>query len=226
MPAAARPRARASDPAPGRRLLAFDRREAGKRGTGLVAGADEAGRGALAGPLVCAAVLFDLERLSHPGARRPLACLNDSKQLTHDERERLYLDVMAAASAVAVRVIPAARIDGDGLHVSNLAGLRACLTAVAAPGGLCLVDHYPLGPGAPAHTSLDHGDATSAAIAAASVVAKVTRDRLLHRLDAVYPAYGFRDHVGYITRAHEAAVIEHGPCSQHRLSFGARCYAR
>lgn len=207
------------DPAarPGYALLRHDRRV----GT-LVAGADEAGRGALAGPLVCAAVLFDHSVLRGRRAR-PLARLNDSKRLSGADREELLQVVLATAAAVAVRVVPAGEIDRAGLHRSNLAGLRDCLGRVHRDGAVCLVDGFRLGPAAPEHRAIVHGDATSAAIAAASVVAKVTRDRLMQQLDKLHPQYGFATHVGYITRAHAEAVRAHGPCQQHRRSFNAAC---
>lgn len=205
--------------ATGRRLLRYDR----GLGARLVAGADEAGRGSLAGPLVCAAVLFDYEALRDRRVR-PLAALNDSKQLRPAERERLLGAIVAAASAIAVHVVPAAQIDRVGLHRSNLDGLRRCLAALAPTADVCLVDGFRLGPDAPTHRAVIDGDTRSAAIAAASIVAKVTRDRLMRRLAAQYPQYGFAGHVGYITRAHEAAVRKHGPCPEHRRSFAAACY--
>jgi ribonuclease HII len=110
------------------------------------------------------------------------------------------------------------------LHKSNLAGLRAMLSALAPPAEACLVDGFRLGPSAPEHTAVVDGDTKSAAIAAASIIAKVTRDRLMRRLDALYPAYGFAQHVGYITPQHSAVVRERGPCAVHRLSFQALCY--
>jgi ribonuclease HII len=206
--------------APGHRLIAHDRR----LGARFIAGADEAGRGSLAGPLVVAAVLLDYERLR--GHRvRPLATLNDSKQVDPDERERLYHAVVTAASGIAVRVVPSGEIDRAGLHRCNLKGLAAVLGVLAPRADACLVDGFRLGPAAPAHVAVVDGDARSAAIAAASIVAKVTRDRLMRRLDALYPRYGFSSHVGYITPSHTAAVREHGPCGQHRLSFASRAYA-
>jgi ribonuclease HII len=189
----------------GQRLLRHDRR----LGVRFVAGADEAGRGSLAGPLVVAGVLLDYEGLR--GHRvRPLALLNDSKQVEPADRERLYHAVVAAASRISVRVIAAADIDANGLHRSNLWGLRTVLGDLHPLADTCLVD----------------GDTKSAAIAAASIVAKVTRDRLMRRLDALYPRYGFSSHVGYITPGHTRAVVAHGPCPQHRRSFQARAYAR
>lgn len=205
----------------GQRLLRFDRRLESR----FVAGADEAGRGCLAGPLVVAGVLFDYQTLRGPRVR-PLATLNDSKQVDPDERERLFHAVVAAATRFSVRVIPSGRIDLDGLHRSNLAGLRAVLADLASDQTACLVDGFRLGPLAPPHRAVVDGDTKSAAIAAASIVAKVTRDRLMRRIDALHPRYGFSSHVGYITPSHTAAVRAHGPCAQHRRSFNARAYER
>ncbi len=123
-----------------------------------------------------------------------------------------------------MRVIPPGDIDRNGLHRSNLAGLRAMLEALTPPAEACLVDGFRLGPAAPEHTAVVDGDEKSAAIAAASIVAKVTRDRLMRRLDALYPAYGFARHVGYITPGHSAVVRARGPSAVHRLSFQALCY--
>ncbi len=204
----------------GQRLLRYDRR----LGVRFVAGADEAGRGSLAGPLVVAGVLLDYTALQ--GHRtRPLALLNDSKQVEPSVRETLLRAVLTAATHVSVRVIPACDIDRNGLHRSNLAGLRAVLHDLSPRAEVCLVDGFRLGPLAPPHRAVVDGDTRSAAIAAASIVAKVTRDRIMRRLDALYPRYGFSRHVGYITPVHSAAVREHGPCDQHRLSYAAKCYA-
>lgn len=204
----------------GRKLIAFDRR----LGARFVAGADEAGRGSLAGPLVVAGVLLDYERLRDHRVR-PLGLLNDSKQVEPDERERLFHAVTAAATRVSVHVIPPGTIDRDGLHRSNLRGLRQALAALAPPAEVCLVDGFRLGPEAPAHRAVVDGDERSAAIAAASIVAKVVRDRLMRRLDALYPHYGFSSHVGYITPGHSAVVRARGPSAVHRRSFQALCYA-
>jgi ribonuclease HII len=204
----------------GRKLLAFDRR----LGVRFVAGVDEAGRGSLAGPLVVAGVLFDYECLRDHRVR-PLALLNDSKQLAPREREQLFRAVAGCATRIAVRVIPPAVIDSDGLHRSNLRGLREALWALSPPAEACLVDGFRLGPSAPEHRAVVDGDQKSAAIAAASIVAKVVRDRSMRRLDALYPHYGFSSHVGYITPGHSAVVRERGPSEIHRRSFEARCYA-
>ena len=203
----------------GRKLLQFDRR----LGARFVAGADEAGRGPLAGPLLVAGVLLDYARL-RDHAVRPLACLNDSKQCTEAEREQLFRAVMGCADRVVVRAIPASEIDREGLHRSNLAALRAVLAELIPPAEVCLVDGFRLGPLAPEHLAVVDGDEKSAAIAAASIVAKVVRDRTMRRMDALFPAYGFRSHVGYITPGHSAVVRERGPSEIHRLSFQALCY--
>ena len=203
----------------GQKLLRFDRR----LGVRYVAGADEAGRGSLAGPLVAAGVLLDYACLRDHRVR-PLALLNDSKQLTISERERLFRAVVGCAERIAVRVISPRRIDRNGLHRSNLDGLISSLWALSPPAEMCLVDGFRLGPKAPPHRAVVDGDERSAAIAAASIVAKVTRDRMMRRIDALYPRYGFSSHVGYITPSHSARVREHGPSPIHRRSFQALCY--
>ena len=202
----------------GQKLLRFDR----NLGARLVAGADEAGRGPLAGPLVVAGVLLDYEALRDHKVR-PLALLNDSKQVDARTRDVLYRAVLACAERVSVHVYPPGVIDRDGLHRCNLAGLRAALWA-CQPADVCLVDGFKLGPLAPPHRAVVHGDTKSAAIAAASIVAKVTRDRYMRTADAIYPAYGFGSHVGYITPGHTKVVRERGPCEIHRRSWRARAY--
>lgn len=204
----------------GRKLLMFDRR----LGVRFVAGADEAGRGSLAGPLVVAGVLLDYERLRDHRVR-PLGLLNDSKQVDPADREALFGAVTRCATRIAVRVIPPGVIDRDGLHRSNLRGLREALASLCPPAEACLVDGFRLGPLAPQHEAVVDGDEKSAAIAAASIVAKVVRDRYMRRMDALFPHYGFVSHVGYITPGHSAVVRARGPSEIHRRSFEARCYA-
>ena len=203
----------------GQKLLRFDR----KLGARYVAGADEAGRGSLAGPLVVAGVLLDYAGLRNHRVR-PLGLLNDSKQVTPADREELFRAVVGCAERIAVRVISSDAIDRNGLHRMNLAGLRSALHALAPPAQICLVDGFRLGPAAPEHRAVVDGDERSAAIAAASIVAKVVRDRAMRRMDSLYPRYGFASHVGYITPAHSAKVREHGPSDIHRRSFQALCY--
>ena len=154
---------------------------------------------------------------------RPLALLNDSKQVDPATRDELYRAVLACAERVSVHVFPPHVIDRDGLHRSNLAGLRAALHA-CSPADVSLVDGFMLGPTAPPHRAVVDGDTKSAAIAAASIVAKVTRDRYMHAADAFYPGYGFGSHVGYITPSHTKIVRERGPCEIHRRSWRARAY--
>jgi ribonuclease HII len=204
----------------GHKLLRFDR----KLGARFVAGADEAGRGSLAGPLVVAGVLLDYGCLRDHRVR-PLAYLNDSKQCTPARREELFAAVLGCSERICVRVVPHTDIDRNGLHRSNLEGLRAVLRALSPPAEACLVDGFRLGPSAPEHRAVVDGDEKSAAIAAASIVAKVVRDRTMRRLDALFPQYGFSSHVGYITPGHSAVVRARGPSQVHRLSFQALCYA-
>ena len=188
-----------------------------------MAGADEAGRGSLAGPLVAAAVLIDYDGLGRR-RRSELAGLDDSKQKTPEEREELYPRVLHAASRVAVTARCARGIDARGLHVTNLAALGDCLERVAVDGAVCLVDGFPL-PGCELkHRPVVDGDARSAAIAAASVVAKVTRDRYMRRADGVYPGWEFAENVGYSTPEHRARIAELGISELHRRSFQSIAY--
>jgi ribonuclease HII len=203
----------------GQKLLRFDR----KLGVRFVAGTDEAGRGSLAGPLVVAGVLLDYGSLRDHRVR-PLGLLNDSKQCTPEHREVLFRGVLSCAERMEVRVIPHGIIDRLGLHRSNLAAMRSILWALSPPAEACLVDGFRLGPTAPEHRAVVDGDEKSAAIAAASIVAKVTRDRLMRRMDALFPHYGFSSHVGYITPGHSRSVRERGPSRIHRRSFQALCY--
>ena len=189
-----------------------------------MAGADEAGRGSLAGPLVAAAVLIDYGTLSMRD-RRALSDLDDSKVRSPEEREQLYPCVLRAASQVAVTVRCPRGIDSRGLHVTNLAALARSLERVAIPGAACLVDGFSV-PSPVAHQAVVDGDARSAAIAAASVVAKVTRDRYMCRVDSVYPQFGFAGNVGYSTPEHRAAIIEHGLSALHRRSFASIAYSQ
>src|SRR5436190_20647336 len=203
----------------GQKLLRFDR----QLGARFVAGTDEAGRGSLAGPLVVAGVLLDYACLREHRVR-PLTYLNDSKQIAPDQRDELYRAVVGCADRVVVRVVSADEIDRRGLHRSNLDAMRAILHTLTPPAEACLVDGFRLGAAAPEHTAVVDGDTKSAAIAAASIVAKVTRDRLMRRMDALYPQYGFSSHVGFITPQHSKIVRERGPSSIHRRSFQALCY--
>jgi len=203
----------------GRRLFAWDR-SLGRR---FVAGADEAGRGSLAGPLVAAAVLFDYEKLTLRDLRS-LSALNDSKQHSEEMREDLYPKVLRAAACVAVTSRCARGIDERGLHVTNLRALSDVLRRVGREGCLALSDGFPVPTTGFEQRPVVGGDATSAAIAAASVIAKVTRDRFMRRAEARYPGWEFAAHVGYSTPEHRAAIERQGVSPLHRLSFQSTAY--
>ena len=203
----------------GRRLFAYDR----SLGARHVAGADEAGRGCLAGPLVAAAVRFDYGALGLADVRA-LSALNDSKQLTAESREELFPRVLRIASKVAVTTRCARGIDERGLHRTNLAALSDVLRRVACPGCLCLSDGFGVPDTGYEQRAVVGGDARSAAIAAASVVAKVTRDRFMRTMEERYPGWDFGVHVGYSTPEHRAAIRRRGISPLHRLSFQSVAY--
>jgi ribonuclease HII len=193
-------------------MYAFER-AIRRRGFELVAGADEAGRGACAGPLVvAAAILPATKRGEVPG-------LADSKLLTPAARERVYDEVVARALAYSVVIIPAEEVDLRGLHVCNLSGMRRALAALSPGPEYVLTDGFAVaGLGVPG-LGVWKGDRVAACVAAASVLAKVTRDRIMVTMDAEFPCYGFADHKGYVTEEHSVALHQHGPCVQHRFSY-------
>ncbi len=203
------------------RLFSFDR----GLGSRLVAGADEAGRGCLAGPLVAAAVLFDYENLS-AADRRALGGLHDSKQMKAEQRAEMFPAVLRAAERVSVVVRCARGIDGRGLHVTNIEALSVALERLAPGEATCLVDGFSLRRCAVAHRAVVEGDGTSAAIAAASVIAKVTRDRYMHRAADRHPGWGFEEHVGYSTPEHREAIERIGISPLHRRSFQSVAYSQ
>jgi ribonuclease HII len=192
-----------------------------------VAGADEAGRGCLAGPLVAAAVLIDYESLSHSD-RRALSGLHDSKQMTETQRLEMYPCVLRAAARASVVVRCAAGIDRRGLHVTNMEALGLALERLAPPAGeaISLVDGFRLPRCAVPHRRVIKGDATSGAIAAASVLAKVTRDRYMREVADLHPGWGFEEHVGYSTPEHRQAIEEIGISPLHRRSFQSVAYSQ
>ncbi|MGD0373776.1 MAG: ribonuclease HII [Streptosporangiaceae bacterium] len=184
-----------------------------RAGLAPVAGIDEAGRGACAGPLVVAAVALDPRRVSR------CTELADSKMLTAPVRETAYQQVLESALAWNVVVIPPGDIDRIGLHVCNVTGMRRALAGLGATPGYVLTDGFPVRGLAVPALAMWKGDQVAACVAAASVVAKVTRDRIMKGLHAGYPQYGFARHKGYSTRGHMRALTEHGPCPEHRMSF-------
>lgn len=184
-----------------------------RRGFPLVAGTDEAGRGACAGPLVVAACVLP------DGKRGQVPALNDSKMLSPAVREEVYAEVVRRAVAWSVVVIPAADVDRHGLHVMNIEGMRRAVARLDPAPAYVLTDGFPVrGLTVPA-LAVPKGDATVACIAAASVLAKVTRDRLLVEMHGQWPEYEFAAHKGYITPVHAAALMRHGPCPEHRFSY-------
>jgi len=219
---AARSAYRSSLPPAWRPARAVVRRSAGtwtlqttlhRHGLGPVAGVDEAGRGACAGPLVVAACVL------RPGDARHLDGLTDSKLLTPAAREEYYALILRRCADSAVVVIPPAEVDRRGVHVANVEGMRRAVAALASPPGYVLTDGFPVrGFGRPA-LAVPKGDQAAACVAAASVLAKVTRDRIMVGLDAELPQYGFAVHKGYCTPVHDAALAVHGPSPVHRYSF-------
>ncbi len=188
-----------------------------------MAGADEAGRGSLAGPLVAAAVLFDLERIG-PAEVRALGALNDSKQQVPESRARLFPLILRTAAKVAIVSRCAPGIDVRGLHVTNLAALHDALRKVACEGSICLSDGFPVAALEFDQLAVIGGDGRSAAIAAASVIAKETRDRYMRRADLAHPGWEFANHVGYATPEHRDAIERLGMSPLHRRSFQSIAY--
>jgi ribonuclease HII len=185
----------------------------GRAGFAPVAGIDEAGRGACAGPLLVAAVVLDPARIKR------MHGLADSKLLSPAAREDVYAEVLRWALDWHVVVIGADQIDALGLHVCNVAGMRRAFAGLRCRPGYVLTDGFPVrGLGVPA-LAVWKGDRVAASVAAASVVAKVSRDRMMRDLHERYPLYGFDRHKGYSTDEHERALTEHGPSPVHRYSF-------
>jgi len=184
-----------------------------RRGLWPVAGADEAGRGACAGPLVVGAVILP------EGKRGQVPGLADSKLLTPAARERVYAQVVRRALAWTAVVIPPGEVDRLGLHVCNVMGMRRALAQLAVRPEYVLTDGFPV-PGLDVPgLAVWKGDRVAACIAAASVVAKVTRDRIMVDLHERWPSYAFDEHKGYVTPEHQAALRAHGPCPEHRFSY-------
>jgi ribonuclease HII len=181
-----------------------------RRGVSPVAGCDEAGRGPLAGPVVAAAVILDPEKIP--------AGLNDSKQLTKLARETLFEEICATAH-IAICSISARFIDRSDIRKASLEAMRRAVLGLAIEPRHVLVDGRDL-PVLPCEgDAVIGGDGLSVSIAAASIIAKVTRDRMMERVGIALPAYGFEAHMGYGTKKHRDAITAHGPCAYHRLSF-------
>lgn len=182
-------------------------------GISPIAGVDEAGRGPCAGPLVIAAVI-----LKDPFAPE-LAEIRDSKEISEAKREKLYDVIYSIAESVSVIIVPPEEIDQRGVHAANLDGMRRAVNGLDLRPNYVLTDGYAIEGLAIPNIAVWKGDQVVTAISAASIIAKVTRDRMMIELDSQYPQYGFAKHKGYITAVHTAALQEHGPCPQHRRSF-------
>lgn len=177
----------------------------------LIAGVDEAGRGPLAGPVVAAAVILPAD-YRHPG-------INDSKKLTPLQREDLFEEITHHAVSWAVAAVSAAEIDKTDILIASKKAMRQAVQKLDPPPDFVLTDAVALNiPGIP-QKAIIKGDATVFVIAAASILAKVTRDRLMRRCHDKYPQYGFDSHMGYGTELHLSAIKKHGPCPLHRISF-------
>ena len=178
-----------------------------------LAGVDEAGRGACAGPLVIASVV-----LADPFAPE-LSQVRDSKDVSEAEREKLFDVVTSAALAVSVIIVPAVEVDQRGVHAANLDGMRRAVQGLAITPSYVLTDGYAIEGLAIPNVAVWKGDQVVTCISAASIIAKVTRDRIMRELDTQFPKYGFAKHKGYITKVHTEALQAHGPCIEHRRSF-------
>ena len=182
-------------------------------GISPIAGVDEAGRGPCAGPLVIAAVI-----LKDPTAPE-LAQVRDSKEVSESKREILFDVIMNIAESVSIIIVPPSEIDERGVHAANLDGMRRAVKGLDVAPAYVLTDGYAIEGLAIPNVAVWKGDQVVLSISAASVIAKVTRDRIMRDMDIEFPLYGFAGHKGYITAAHTKALNEHGPCAQHRKSF-------
>jgi ribonuclease HII len=182
-------------------------------GISPIAGVDEAGRGACAGPLVIASII-----LQDPFAVE-LAPVRDSKEIPENKRDAIFELIMEIAASVSVIIVPAKEIDARGVHAANLDGMRRAVQGLDQVPAYVLTDGYAIeGLGLP-NLAVWKGDQVVVSISAASIIAKVTRDRIMREMDKEFPLYGLASHKGYITAAHTKALNEHGPIIEHRRSF-------
>ena len=209
-------------PTPGRHTIATEEskgdleiqsieRTLHREGYQYIAGVDEAGRGPLAGPVVAAAVILPVDCVV-PG-------VTDSKQLSPNQRERLFDDIQRASTAVKVSCISNTVIDEVNILQATLLAMQNAVEQLLPPPDYVLVDGTQLPAISTPSQALPKGDSLSQPIAAASIIAKVTRDRIMADFDELYPQYGFRRHKGYGTMQHREAIARHGPCPIHRRSF-------
>jgi ribonuclease HII len=182
-------------------------------GISPIAGVDEAGRGACAGPLVIASVVL------HDPFAPELDAVRDSKEIPESKRDVVFELIQGIAASISVVIVPASEVDLRGVHAANLDGMRRAVQGLSVEPAYVLTDGYAIeGLGLP-NLAVWKGDQVVVSISAASVIAKVTRDRIMRDMDGDFPLYGFAGHKGYITAAHTKALNEHGPCAEHRTSF-------
>lgn len=193
-------------------LYAYERALA-RAGLTPVAGADEAGRGACAGPLVAAATILSDSKSRH------ISGLRDSKLLTERARDRLYDEILEKAVAVAVVEVSSAECDALGMHVADITALRRAVLRLETPPAFVITDGFPVDGLGTAGLAMWKGDQVAACIAAASIIAKVTRDRIMAAYEADYPGYEFAVHKGYCTPLHQSLLDSLGPCDIHRMRF-------
>ena len=191
-------------------LFSFDRTFR-CRGFGYIAGVDEAGRGPWAGPVVASAFIFP--------ACASIDGLNDSKKLSPLRREKLFDEIQKKAEAVGIGIVGQETIDSENILRATHLAMKTALLGLGREPELVLVDGWPVPELPYPQEALVGGDGRSASIAAASIIAKVTRDRIMVELSTQYPQYKFHIHKGYGTREHSMALLEHGPCPVHRKSF-------
>ena len=192
------------------KMLAYES-EYYAQGVQYVAGVDEAGRGPLAGPLVIAAVILPRNAF--------IAGLNDSKQLSAAKRDKLYDEIIAKAVAIEVNIVSVSNIDKYNIYAATQRGMAQVLEHLPVQPQVALIDAMPVTAKNMECVPIVHGDALSASIAAASIIAKVTRDRIMERLDTLFPAYGFAHNKGYGSGAHMQAIAEFGATKWHRRSY-------
>jgi ribonuclease HII len=182
-----------------------------QRGFEIIAGVDEAGRGPLAGPVVAAAVIFPTGYKNKD--------INDSKKLTPLQREQLFIEIKNTAISYATGIVGWKEIDEMGILEASKLAMRTAVLKLDPEPDFIITDAVAINVNAIPQLSLIHGDATVFSVAAASIIAKVTRDHLMQKYDKQFPQYGFREHMGYGTEIHLKAIKEHGPCQIHRMSF-------
>jgi ribonuclease HII len=193
--------------------------EAKSKGYNIIAGVDEAGRGPLAGPVVSAAVVLP-ESLSHGNiSDGPLAGINDSKKLSEKKRTALFPLIKENAIAVAVGIAHHQEIDQINILQASLLSMKRAVDNLSTSPDFLLIDGKFTIDSDINQSALIKGDSRSISIAAASIIAKVTRDAIMAELDSQYPEYNFIQHKGYPTKAHKAAIVKHGPCPIHRMTF-------